>query len=254
MLNCHQKRGFTLIELLVVISIIALLLSILMPSLQKAKEMTKKVACLSNLHQWGLIFNMATVDNDDRFWQGIGGQDGRGHWMSAVRDYYQDPEIRLCPSASNINRPSSRDGLVSHFDRYGVWGPWGRDPWGPVAPWQTEGDAGSYALNTWIEDYKYTGTPHHPHENFWRTSSQKGASNIPTMVDSIWLDGWVLHTDSVYWAPGGQDGGNVSSMQRYFINRHNMAVNAGLMDLSCRTVPLKQMYKLKWNRNFDPNA
>ena len=43
------KQGFTLIELLVVISIIALLLSILMPALQKIKEQARAVICTANL-------------------------------------------------------------------------------------------------------------------------------------------------------------------------------------------------------------
>jgi prepilin-type N-terminal cleavage/methylation domain-containing protein len=57
--------GFTLIELLVVISIIALLLSILLPSLSKAREMAKRIYCSANGRSIGLAYTSFAMDNDD---------------------------------------------------------------------------------------------------------------------------------------------------------------------------------------------
>ena len=62
-----KKNGFTLIELLVVISIIALLLSILMPALQLAKEAGKRVVCLNNQKQLSLGWTMYAGENDEKF-------------------------------------------------------------------------------------------------------------------------------------------------------------------------------------------
>ena len=60
------KKAFTLVELLVVISIIALLLSILLPALNKAKEHAKLAVCMSNMKQLGYTFKVYMQDNEYR--------------------------------------------------------------------------------------------------------------------------------------------------------------------------------------------
>ncbi len=62
-----RKKGFTLIELLVVIAIIALLLSILLPGMTKAKEMARRMICGTGLRQIGLSLGMYADENDEKY-------------------------------------------------------------------------------------------------------------------------------------------------------------------------------------------
>lgn len=88
-----KRSAFTLVELLVVIAIIALLMAILMPALNLAREQGKRITCMNNLRQLTLAWLLYTEDWDGRIMNGDGGHNHGGEiaWVQkAWHDRYGD--------------------------------------------------------------------------------------------------------------------------------------------------------------------
>src|ERR1700683_3986386 len=78
------KRAFTLVELLIVIGIIALLIGILLPALNKARQQANQVSCSSNLRQMGVALTMYI--NDTNYYPGC-------RWNTGMNSPAQTPNI-----------------------------------------------------------------------------------------------------------------------------------------------------------------
>ncbi len=125
----RKSTAFTLIELLVVVAIIALLVSILVPAVQKAREQANRAVCAANLHHWAIALNTYAYENNGRYPpSGVGGlyiRPGSYRFASVAEMerfpfyiwYGQAKPFWTCPNiaADNGSNPPW------YNDWYGVW-------------------------------------------------------------------------------------------------------------------------------------
>ena len=234
----RERKGFTLIELLVVIAVIALLMAILLPTLQWARRQAKAVACQSNLRQWTFAFSAYVGDHDGRFCPGTPPY----YWVATMEDYCPDfNDMLLCPMAVKP-RPSVYETL---------W----FEPGSTFRAWLSKPDPqfgvpyylGSYGLNDWVTAVHEP--PYGPEQlrSFYGNWLVDGASNGPLLLDCA-VNSWFVEP---FFPPPQYEDAPWSVMSYFCINRHDGFVNCLFMDFSVRKVGLKELWTLKWHAEFN---
>ena len=272
------KKGFTLIELLVVISIIALLVAILMPALSKAKEQARSTVCLSNLKQWGVIWQMYTDEWSDRFpdYQSFNEQNAgntpRASWAYCLsKRYEKNAELLTCPSANKIDIPNRQNpgnleifGGVKHM--YSIPA---NDS--NLAEDQGEDTFASYGMNVWCHSNPIpTGAADsqgRDASNYWLSRSRiRQGSDVPVFGDCKWRGGAPDYTSAEKYLPyadapipcvvpgpsSAADGCGLAGreMGNFAMDRHGKGINLLFADSSVRNVGVKELWTLKWHVTY----
>ncbi len=202
------KKGFTLVELLVVVAIIALLVSILLPALGSARDQAKKVMCLSNLRQWGIVTYAYVSDNNGFFENGFDGTNRDLGWWAAFFSYYKDiPNIMYCSKTKNTLDTSSDTPKDLNNDNdctFNIWQLSG-DQYGAAGGDNNSGRlyGGSYGKNSRLTNPDQSANPSYAYYNYNTENYDaiRNADICPVMFDSAWVDTCFMSSNGVGQAP-----------------------------------------------------
>ena len=229
--------AFTLIELLVVVAIIALLISILLPSLQRAREEAKAVVCMSNDRQTLLAIAMYQQENDGyvpgNLWsEAAWGVPKSDLWFyKLVPQYASNPDILICPA----------DPFGDMFD----FEAWFRGEYHMSGRVPSCGYGMNYVLRHFGEPYSFNiekYAPTRPEQTILLT--EVGPDDEVRLMG---LHGGVFSGGGTPWRDGGRmvwDDGARSWYQdkpTWLTARHMGTINMGTMDMSVRRVPTLQV-------------
>lgn len=182
--NVVRSHGFTLIELLVVIAIIAILASMLLPALSRAKAKSQAIACANHLKQLATASMLYATDYQD-YWP-LNNEGDSGLNLANPPANYKAKVWAEGREGSNLTDELTADGMIS--ERVSLIAPYVKSKAvfrcpGDKKPWRVKGKVvmhpRSYGMNAyvgWSED-SYNSMPDPRFMIYRKTSGQRGAAN-----------------------------------------------------------------------------
>jgi len=252
-----RQSAFTVPEMLAVVAVCAIIISMLLPNLMRARKHAQTTICLANVRQLTVAWRTYASEHRGKFaesWQANGGfATGVGtHWYVALRPYYgKDKSVLACAAANLRKTPAGSGGNAgTAVDGWKVYT-------SPASHHGVEADDyGGFGINNWLENPAIVGTGvGGGRPDAWfidRVAISAPHNSVPVLGDGIWPDqGWPRESDVM--PPNFIDPeatGVPGWMRRFCLDRHFEAVNLSYMDCSARTVKIRNLWAQKWNRQF----
>jgi prepilin-type N-terminal cleavage/methylation domain-containing protein/prepilin-type processing-associated H-X9-DG protein len=250
-----RRKGFTLIELLVVIAIIALLLSVIMPALGKAKSQARILVCRTNAKALGTGVILYLEQNDQKMFPYV-----NSLWLLRIQDQLGEMDkIRYCPETVKTNEQRLADYIAGKVTGYANYDneSW---IWEVTVSSVKYYEQGSYGMNGWLYGDVNTWVPDTLKTAVFTTMNDvKVPHKTPLFVDSYWVDSWPQNTNIFHpgfrlnkfiWAAGTSD----YSMERFLPNRHkNERCNMVFFDGHAEMPLMTDLWTLTWHNKAKPS-
>jgi prepilin-type N-terminal cleavage/methylation domain-containing protein/prepilin-type processing-associated H-X9-DG protein len=189
------KNGFTLVELLVVIAIIAMLLSILLPALGKARDLAKSTLCKTRLRQFGLALRTYGEANNDNYllneWYLTGTSIFKPeltYWYARISPYI---EIKAKLATSELMRCPAGDSIKDYGREY-VHG-WNATDYGLQEPYSQNTRSPNTRISSIKSPYEFS-----PFFDFYFGNKAEG--NLDVFTGSLWYGKFYLLVDTSGYA------------------------------------------------------